>query len=125
MSGPRIGTFARLANGNVQPKRIIAGQQTKLSRTMHGIVYNERRDELVVPASFPMSAHASLSDHGIVAYAYDLEGDTFTLDLASSQLLRGRIAEAYREAAASPQAERERRAHFLSAADKLSDPSCQ
>lgn len=51
MSEPRIGTFARLANGNVQPKRIIAGQTTKLSRTMHGIVYNERRDELVVPVA--------------------------------------------------------------------------
>lgn len=51
MSEPRIGTFARLANGNVQPKRVIAGQNTKLSRTMHGIVYNERRDELVVPVA--------------------------------------------------------------------------
>lgn len=51
MSEPRIGTFARLANGNVQPKRIIGGQNTKLSRTMHGIVYNERRDELVVPVA--------------------------------------------------------------------------
>jgi hypothetical protein len=31
--------------------RIISGQTTKLSRTMHGIVYNEKRDELVVPVA--------------------------------------------------------------------------
>lgn len=31
--------------------RIISGQITKLSRTMHGIIYNEKRDELVVPVA--------------------------------------------------------------------------
>ncbi len=51
MSEPRIGTFARLANGNVQPKRIISGQKTFLSRTMHGISYVEKTDEVVVPVA--------------------------------------------------------------------------
>jgi hypothetical protein len=46
---PRIATFARLANGNVTPKRVIAGQTTKLSRTMHGIAYNPADDEIIVP----------------------------------------------------------------------------
>jgi hypothetical protein len=46
---PRIATFARLANGNVAPKRVIAGQPTKLSRTMHGIAYNPADDEIIVP----------------------------------------------------------------------------
>ncbi len=51
MSEPRIGTFARLANGNVKPTRIISGQKTLLSRTMHGIVYNEKHDEVIVPVA--------------------------------------------------------------------------
>ena len=51
MSEPRIGTFARLANGNVQPKRIISGQKTLLSRTMHGLTYVEKSDEVVIPVA--------------------------------------------------------------------------
>lgn len=47
MSQPRIATFARLANGNVEPKRVIEGQATKLARTIHGIDYNPVRDEIV------------------------------------------------------------------------------
>ena len=49
MTQPRIATFARLANGNIAPKRVIAGQDTKLSRTMHGIAYNPDGDEIIVP----------------------------------------------------------------------------
>lgn len=41
--------FARLANGNVGPVRVIEGQGTKLSRTMHGIAYDEVHDEIIVP----------------------------------------------------------------------------
>lgn len=31
------------------PKRIIAGQETKLARTMHGIAYNPEGDEIIIP----------------------------------------------------------------------------
>lgn len=41
--------FARLANGNTGPVRVIEGQGTKLSRTMHGIVYDALHDEIIVP----------------------------------------------------------------------------
>ncbi len=41
--------FARLANGNVGPVRVIEGQATKLSRTMHGIAYDAAHDQIVVP----------------------------------------------------------------------------
>ncbi len=41
--------FARLANGNAGPVRVIEGQGTKLSRTMHGIVYDAVHDEIIVP----------------------------------------------------------------------------
>jgi hypothetical protein len=51
VSEPRISAFARLANGNAKPTRIISGQTTKVSRTMHGIFYNARDDEMVVPVA--------------------------------------------------------------------------
>jgi len=51
VSVPRISGFARLANGNVRPDRIIEGQNTNLSRTMHGLAYDELHDEIVVPVA--------------------------------------------------------------------------
>lgn len=51
MSVPRISGFARLANGNVTPDRIIEGQNTNLSRTMHGLAYDDLHDEIVVPVA--------------------------------------------------------------------------
>jgi hypothetical protein len=45
---PRIATFARLANGNIEPQRVIEGQATKLGRTMHGIAVDPVRDEIFV-----------------------------------------------------------------------------
>ena len=48
---PRISAFARLANGNVAPDRIIEGQQTNLSRTMHGLAYDHVNDEIIVPVA--------------------------------------------------------------------------
>ena len=43
--------FARVANGNVAPKRVIEGQATNLSRTMHGIAYDGIHDEIVIPVA--------------------------------------------------------------------------
>jgi hypothetical protein len=40
-----------MANGNVAPDRIIEGQNTNLSRTMHGLAYDEVHDEIVVPVA--------------------------------------------------------------------------
>jgi DNA-binding beta-propeller fold protein YncE len=51
VSVPRISAFARLANGNVGPVRVIEGQATKLSRTMHGIAYDSVNDEIIVPVA--------------------------------------------------------------------------
>jgi DNA-binding beta-propeller fold protein YncE len=51
VSVPRISVFARLANGNVAPKRVIEGQATNLSRTMHGLAYDEVNDEIIVPVA--------------------------------------------------------------------------
>jgi hypothetical protein len=51
VSVPRISGFARLANGNVVPDRIIEGQNTNLSRTMHGLAYDDLHDEIIVPVA--------------------------------------------------------------------------
>jgi hypothetical protein len=40
-----------LANGNAKPTRVIAGQTARVSRTMHGIFYNPKHDEIVVPVA--------------------------------------------------------------------------
>ena len=49
MTQPRIAVFARLANGNAAPTRLITGQSTLLGRTVHGLAYDPVRDEIVVP----------------------------------------------------------------------------
>jgi DNA-binding beta-propeller fold protein YncE len=51
VSQPRIAAFARMANGNANPVRIIEGQSTHLSRTMHGLAYDATHDEVVVPVA--------------------------------------------------------------------------
>jgi DNA-binding beta-propeller fold protein YncE len=40
-----------MANGNVAPNRVIEGQATNLSRTMHGIAYDEVNDEIIIPVA--------------------------------------------------------------------------
>ncbi|HWK10981.1 MAG TPA: beta-propeller fold lactonase family protein, partial [Vicinamibacterales bacterium] len=49
---PQIAVFARSADGNAPRTRAIEGQTTGLGRTMHGIDYDERRDEIIVPQQF-------------------------------------------------------------------------
>jgi len=46
---PRVAAFARLANGNVAPARVITGAATKLARTVHGIAYDPDQDLIYVP----------------------------------------------------------------------------
>ena len=52
MAHPQIATFARLAKGGDAPTRTIAGQATKLSRTMHDIRYDAVHDEFLVTNPF-------------------------------------------------------------------------
>jgi hypothetical protein len=49
---PQIAVFARLANAGTPPARVIAGQATKLSRTMHDIRYDAVHDEIFVGNPF-------------------------------------------------------------------------
>ncbi len=52
MAHPQIAVFARLAEGDGAPSRVIAGQATRLSRTMHAIQYDALHDEIVVSNPF-------------------------------------------------------------------------
>lgn len=52
MAHPQIAAFPRLAKENAKPTRLIAGQKTLLSRTMHDIRYDELHDEFLVTNPF-------------------------------------------------------------------------
>ena len=52
MAHAQIAFFARLAKENTPPNRVLAGQKTLLSRTMHDIRYDELHDEFVVNNPF-------------------------------------------------------------------------
>src|ERR1700682_4157798 len=45
---PQIAAFARLAGANTPPVRVLEGQKTLISRTMHGFGYDPIHDEIVV-----------------------------------------------------------------------------
>jgi hypothetical protein len=45
---PQIAAFARLAGENTPPVRVLEGQRTLISRTMHGFAYDAIHDEIVV-----------------------------------------------------------------------------
>jgi hypothetical protein len=49
---PQIAAFARLAKENTPPTRLLYGQKTLLSRTMHDIKYDAIHDEFVVANPF-------------------------------------------------------------------------
>jgi len=49
---PQIAVFARLATENSQPVRLLSGQKTRLSRTMHDVRYDEVNDEMLVTNPF-------------------------------------------------------------------------
>ncbi len=57
MAHPQIAIFSRLAKENSDTTRVLAGQKTLLSRTMHDIRYDEIHDEIYVNNPF---AHAVL-----------------------------------------------------------------
>ncbi len=49
MGHSQIAAFARLANGNVKPTRTIFGQNTGITRNIHGFSYDPVKDEIVIP----------------------------------------------------------------------------
>ena len=66
MGHTAVAAFARLAEGNVNPTRKIAGENTLIARTIHDMAYDPVRDEIVVPSFY---AYAILTFRG------DADGD--------------------------------------------------
>jgi hypothetical protein len=58
---PQIAAFARLAGENAAPTRVLEGQKTLISRTMHDFAYDGIHDEIVVTSPL---AHAVLTFRG-------------------------------------------------------------
>ena len=52
MAHPQIAAFARLAKENAMPTRLLAGQSTRLGRSMHDIRYDAVHDEFLVTNPF-------------------------------------------------------------------------
>ena len=52
MNTPIIAAFARLAKEDTLPVRILEGQKTLITRTMHNLSYNAVNDEIVVSSPF-------------------------------------------------------------------------
>jgi hypothetical protein len=49
---PQIAMFARLADKGTAPSRVLFGQASKLSRTMHDVRYDAVHDEILVPLPY-------------------------------------------------------------------------
>ena len=47
-----MAAFARTANGNIAPVRVIEGGNTRLARTSHAIAFDAVHDEILVPNPF-------------------------------------------------------------------------
>ena len=75
VANPQIGMFPRLADRNAAPTRRIAGQNSKLNRTVHGVNYDEVHDEIFVSSQIAQALLAfSGAQHGNVAPVRIIQG---------------------------------------------------
>lgn len=51
MSHPRLAVYARKANGQAAPLRVLEGQKTGISRSFHGIYIDVPHDEVIAPSN--------------------------------------------------------------------------
>jgi hypothetical protein len=95
---PQIAAFARLAKENTMPNRVIAGQATKLGRTMHAIHYDAIHDEVVVSNPFAQAILTFRADtNGEIPPLRVLQGpstgldspDRFAIDPAHNEIYVG------------------------------------
>ena len=84
---PRVGTFARLADKTDAPLRAIEGSATKMSRTQHGMSYDEVHDEIVL---------ASQIGQAVLTYRGMADGNEAPIRIIQgphTQLVRPEMAE--------------------------------
>ncbi len=51
VSHPRVAVFSRLANGQAAPLRVISGQNTRVSRSLHGVAVDPVNNEILIPST--------------------------------------------------------------------------
>ncbi len=51
VSHPRVAFFSRLADGQAGPLRVIEGQNTRISRSLHGVAIDPVNNEVLVPST--------------------------------------------------------------------------
>jgi hypothetical protein len=86
-------------------------------------VDGDGQPELVLRSTLEFAEDASLDETCITASAYDLDGEGFVLDPGSTRVVRAKLAQAYGEAAARPEAGAQRE-HYARAAQRLAATSC-
>jgi DNA-binding beta-propeller fold protein YncE len=75
VANPQIGMFSRTADKAVAPTRRIAGQNSKLNRTVHGVNYDEVHDEIFVSSQIAQAVLAfSGTQNGNVAPIRIIQG---------------------------------------------------
>lgn len=79
MSHPRLAVFARQANGQVAPLRVIEGRRTGLSRSTHGVAFDPVNDEIVAPSNLTAS---------ILAFDRTTSGNTLPVRTIQGPLTR-------------------------------------
>ena len=96
MSHPQIAIFARLADGNAAPVRAVAGQKTLLTRSTHGVAYDNVRDVFMVPNFYAQAIQIFAGDaDGEVAPIRIIQGpltglhnpDKLMLDVVNNEIL--------------------------------------
>ncbi len=84
VSHPRVAIWNRLDNGQVAPKRVISGMNTRISRSTHGIWIDTVNNEIVVPSG---SENAILAfnrlDSGDAAPKRVIQGSLTTIQSAT------------------------------------------
>ena len=75
VANPQIGMFSRTADKTAAPTRRIAGQNSKLNRTVHGVNYDEVHDEIFVSSQIGQAVLAfSGAQNGNVAPIRIIQG---------------------------------------------------
>jgi DNA-binding beta-propeller fold protein YncE len=75
VANPQIGMFSRTADKTAAPTRRIAGQNSKLNRTVHGVNYDEVHDEIFVSSQIAQAVLAfSGAQNGNVAPIRIIQG---------------------------------------------------
>src|SRR5581483_11144136 len=63
---PQIVSFPRMAEGNPKPSKAIAGQNSRITRTIHDLAYDPIHDEIMIPQFYALA---------IMTFAGDADGD--------------------------------------------------